>query len=147
MLDSYITGRLFSAKRQYGRFTGGWKPLSPHLLKGIKNLYELPVSVSPFLRLPFHFGIALTRGWDYFRRCAEGYIRRGLPLLYLFHGIDFVDARPLTLTPHRRGRSFFNIPPDQKMALAERILDHISRSFTIERACDYVSRETKNFGG
>ena len=140
LMDAYISGRMLGGKRQYGSFGGGWKPLSPHRVKGTAALWELPVSVSPSLRLPFHFGIALTRGFDYFRRCAEGYIRRGIPLLYLFHGIDFVDARLLKLVPSQRGASFFQQPLEEKLAFAERILDFIAGHFSIQRARDYAAR-------
>lgn len=140
LMDAYISGRMPGGKRQYGYFSGGWKPLSPHRVKGTAALWELPVSVSPALRLPFHFGIAFARGFDYFRRCAEGYIRRGIPLLYLFHGIDFVDSRRLKLVPSRRGSSFFSQPIEEKLAFAERVLDYIAEGFAIERARNYAAR-------
>jgi len=139
LMDAYISGRIFSGKRQYGTFAGGLKLLAPHRVKAA-DLWEFPVSVSPILRLPFHFGVAFLRGFDYFRRCADGYLRRGIPLLYLFHGVDFVDARHLMLVPSRRGASFFNQPIENKLAFAERIIDYIAGNFDVQRARDYLRR-------
>ena len=139
LIDFYISGHFHEAKRQYGPFAGGLKPLRPHPVKEGAGLYELPVSVSPSLRLPFHFGIILERGFDYYRRCVQGYISRGMPLLYLFHGVDFVDTQGIPLTPTMRGSGFFRHSIKMKLKLAEQILDHISARFSIMRARDFIS--------
>ena len=137
-IDSYLSGPFARKKRQYGSFKGGFESLKPHPIKQVSGLYELPVSVSPVFRLPFHFGIAAMRGFDYFRRAAQAYRKRNIPLLYLFHGIDFVETRGLALLPSTRGAVFFKIPIEQKTLLAEKILDFIRDNFEILRARDWV---------
>ncbi len=142
-IDAYISGKIPYTKRQYGHFANGLKPLSPHPIRGIEGLYELPVSVSPVLRLPFHFGITAMRGFDYFRRCAQSYVKRGLPLVYLFHGIDFVDTRELQILPTKRGAGFFQKPIKEKLALADKILKFIGEHFEIRLARNWVTTKSK----
>lgn len=140
-IDLYISGHYFSGKRQYGCFLNGFKSISPHEIKEMKGFYELPVSVSPMLRLPFHFGISCLKGFSYFQQIAEKYKKKGIPLLYLFHGVDFIETQDIQLVPGNRGKKFFRIPLKDKMQIAERILDYISNNFAIVKACEFV----KNF--
>lgn len=142
-IDAYISGRLFSGKRQYGCFMNGFKPPAPHAIGGMNGFFELPVSVSPVLRLPFHFGISCLKGFPYFRRIAEKYNKRGIPLLYLFHGVDFIDTRDIQLVPGKRGKKFFRVSLEDRIKMAERILDYISDNFTITRACDFVKHQIR----
>jgi len=143
-IDAHLSGPYARKKRQYGSFKNGFESLKPHPIKQASGLYELPVSVSPVLRLPFHFGISVMRGFDYFRRASEGYKKRNIPLLYLFHGIDFVDTREVQILPSHRGRIFFKTPIEQRMAFAEKILDFIQDNFEILRARDWVESILKN---
>ena len=146
-IDAYLSGPYALKKRQYGSFKNGFESLKPHPIKHVPGLYELPVSVSPVLRLPFHFGIEIMRGFDFFRRTAGAYKKRNIPLLYLFHGIDFVETRNLALLPSNRGSGFFQIPIGQRTALAQKILDFIQDNFEILRACDWVKAILKNETG
>lgn len=138
LMDGWISGRSPWRKSQYGSLTGGFQSLAPHVPHGIDGLMEIPVSVSPALRLPFHFGISLVRGFSHFHRNVEAYKKRNLPLLYLFHGIDLVDTRDLPLLPSRRGRGFFQVPLEKKIEFAERVLDELVEGFEIHRARDWV---------
>jgi peptidoglycan/xylan/chitin deacetylase (PgdA/CDA1 family) len=138
-LDIYISGRLPGKKRQYGSIGDGFKPVTPHPVKGLSSLYEIPVSVSVMMRLPFHFGITVSRGYDYFRRSVEGYKKRQIPLLYLFHGIDLVETRNLVLVPSKRGAGFFQKPLKEKIELAEKIIDYIDDNFEIQLARDWLA--------
>ena len=143
-IDSYLSGPYARKKRQYGSFKNGFESLKPHPLSRASGLYELPVSVTPVFRLPFHFGIAAMRGFDYFRQAADGYRKRNVPLLYLFHGIDLVETRGLALLPSSRGAVFFQIPIEQRAALAQKILDFIQDNFEILRARDWIEAILKN---
>lgn len=139
-IDAYISGRYFSGKRQYGSFMNGFKSLAPQKIKGMNGFFEFPVSVSPVLRLPFHFGISCLKGFPYFQRIAEKYKKRGIPLLYLFHGVDFIDVGDIQLVPGKRGREFFRVSLEHRLKMAERILDYIKENFTILKACDFVKK-------
>ncbi|MBN1902799.1 polysaccharide deacetylase family protein [Candidatus Sumerlaeota bacterium] len=141
LIDGYISGRFFSGKRQYGSFRNGFQSLAPHEIEGIKGLYEIPVSVSPYLRLPFHFGISCIKGFSYFRRIAERFKKKGIPLLYLFHGVDFVDTENIQLLPGKRGQKFFSISYQSRLKMVEGILDYIRENFTIIKTCDYLKPE------
>ncbi|HPB30429.1 MAG TPA: polysaccharide deacetylase family protein [Candidatus Sumerlaeota bacterium] len=140
LTDSYISGKAPWKKRQYGRLSWGWRSLAPGLIEGPGILWEIPVSVTPRLRFPMHFSMAQKRGFDFFRCSAEQYLERGLPLLYLFHGIDFTETRGLTLLPSSRGRDFFDTRLEDKVVLAERILDWIGGHFEVARVRDWISK-------
>lgn len=137
-MESWVTKSPPWKKRQYGKISWGRKSLMPYRMKRHGNLVEIPVSVSPGLRLPFHFSIVQLRGFDYFRRCVDGYLDKRLPLLYLFHGVDFLETRNLDLMPGKRGDKFFKTPLKKKLKLADRILDYIDSNFNIMRARDWV---------
>ena len=143
-IDAWISGRSpFSGKKsQYGGFSGFTKPLEPLLRKTRNgNLYEFPVSVSRTFRLPFHFGVSLNRGFSYFHKCAEAYRKKGIPLMYLFHGIDLVDTRGMKILPGSRGQGFFNMDIDKKLRMAEKILDYITEHFEVCRTKDWIERQ------
>jgi peptidoglycan-N-acetylglucosamine deacetylase len=145
-IDAWISRRFPPKKNQYGHINGNLKSLELHRINGCKNLYEMPVSVSPFLRLPFHFGISATRGFEYFKKAADGFVKRKLPLVYLFHGIDFVETGNLKILPSKRGESFFKKPLKEKLELADKILDYIDRHFEIQRSKDWIARIRRESG-
>ena len=138
-IDSYISGRLFGGKRQYGTFRNGMRSLSPHRIKGLENLLILPVTVSQKLRLPFHFGIVMKLGFSYFRRCIDSYLKKRIPVLYLFHGIDLVDTKDMQLLPSSRGAGFFKTDIKERIKTAEKVLSYIAEYFTITRARDFAA--------
>ena len=52
---------------------------------------ELPVSVVPLARLPFHSGISLALGLPYFRACLAWHDRWTDSLAFVLHGADLLD--------------------------------------------------------
>jgi hypothetical protein len=145
-IDRYLSRRLRTGKRQYGRLRHAFAPLAPYfphpdsLLEKITHpefigrdghiMMEIPVSVSPSLRLPMHCGIALTLGVNYFKRCAERFLHRRIPLVYLFHGIDLVDTSRHQVFPgSRRGGAFFRHTQQEKERLIREILQYLASNF------------------
>ena len=59
--------------------------------KGESGLVEFPVSVTPFLRLPFFATLLLKAGNKFYKTFYESIKRAGLPVHFQMHLSDFVD--------------------------------------------------------
>jgi hypothetical protein len=143
--DRYLSARLRSGKRQFGQARYAFAPLTPYfphpdnLLEKMtpqqfaredRHIVEIPVSVSPTLRLPMHCGVALMFGLGYFKRCAEHVRRKRMPLVCLFHGVDLVDTVRHPVFPgRRRGSSFFPSSYEKKKYVVREILQFLASHF------------------
>lgn len=91
-----LSGGMRSGKR-FGRFQDFWLTQYPHLIKttqlySISNcrLLEIPISVMPIIRLPFHSTMVFMFGRLLFDLGIHLIYSFGLPLVYLFHAVDFL---------------------------------------------------------
>jgi hypothetical protein len=97
-------------------------------LKGSqREIIEIPISVTPILRLPLHFGIVLNLGEKYFLRALKNLHRRKLPLHFLFHGIDLVDTEKNPVFRNQRKNKLFGPSIEEKISTAEKILNYIKK--------------------
>ncbi len=85
-------------RRQFGSFLFGFLPLKKFnlsnkwILKVMKRkIIEIPVSVSPLFRIPFHssfIGLSNKKVFDFL---YSFFVKKRIELNYLFHCIDLVD--------------------------------------------------------
>lgn len=89
----------------------------PHRLPN--GLWEVPMSVTPLLRLPFYQTLAVSLGPRGFARAAHSLLRRPGSLHYVLHGIDFLASDELDPRLHRH--------PGAKTPLATKLDDLAAR--------------------
>ncbi|MBU0633553.1 MAG: polysaccharide deacetylase family protein [Candidatus Omnitrophica bacterium] len=103
-------------KLKTGRFSFGLAPLAIYrpdsrcLWKsGSEDIWEVPVSVMPYLRLPLHSSYAFLFGKRIFDLGFNMLRKSNAPLSYLFHGLDLVDFKKYNLhIPFFRNFSYRN---------------------------------------
>ena len=116
----------------------------------LNNLVELPVGVTPFLRLPVHASVAMAAGWAWTRMALGGLIRSSpSALVYVFHAIDLVGGEDLPGLPGGwLGRRVFRQSLARKAGFVEGVLglllarcdSRLSRDFAEEEAAGQSSR-------
>jgi hypothetical protein len=73
-------------------------PLQPYRTDAVSlarpgggDLVEFPLSVTPFLRIPFFATTLLLSGFDFYEKLYRSIRKRALPIHFQFHLSDFVD--------------------------------------------------------
>lgn len=150
--------RLFFKKKrektgQFGSGRFGHLPIYPFRLNEIQELnfsskntiWEIPVSVSPRLRLPVQVSYAQLLGAWHFLKAAESYRRRQLPLTCLIHGIDLLNTDKVVVLPGAGEISqlFFQLPLSKKISAVKSILNYLVANFEPTTPCSWI----KNFSG
>ena len=103
-----------------------------------QNLLEVPSSVIPFFRLPFHATFALRLGSHYFKAAYALAQKRNAPLVYEFHAADLAD----TVTDDRLSH-LKNYPLEKRLRLVEEIIHRISRDYSTLTTQDLVKELLK----
>lgn len=108
-------------------------PPAPHPLRGGGSLMELPLPGHRPLPFPFHPSYGLVLGHRYFELGLRMAARRGLPLVLLFHLIDFAAPLPRDAAPGLKRRIYTLSHRGQadKLARCQAILDGVNRAFEI----------------
>jgi hypothetical protein len=123
--------------RLYGGFADGLRPVKPFywILPSGRRLLEVPVSTTPFFKMPFHLSYLLFLGrWGESR--LRAYLetalflcrRAGLEPSFLLHPLDFLgpeDAPGLAFFPG------MDINKKRKLYLAGRVLDILSAHYDL----------------
>jgi hypothetical protein len=94
-------------------------------------IYELPVGVTPVLRLPIHASVAMVAGWRWTRCALSACARSGHgTLTYVMHGVDVVAPDDLRGLPKGvlANRLFWR-SRESKIGFIERILDFLTARF------------------
>ncbi len=106
------------------------------------SLAELPLPDHRPFPVPFNPSYAILIGMPYFRWGVRRVARRGLPLVLLFHLIDF--ARPLRrgALPGLRARAYTLSTHSQprKLRRCQAVLDEIHARFELLRTDDLLAR-------
>lgn len=106
------------------------------------SLAELPLPDHRPFPVPFNPSYAILIGMTYFRWGVRRVARRGLPLVLLFHLIDF--ARPLTrgVVPGLRGRVFTLSTHRQstKLRRCQAVLDELHARFEVVTTDELTAR-------
>jgi len=124
--------------RQYGRARGMRAPLRPYHpdsqhperpAVGGGTFWEVPVSVTPRVRLPFHGALGLLLGRRRVIRAMDALARREGFLCYVIHGMDLVDGRLWPVTARPGGRWVFAGERRERRAFFTRICQEIRQRF------------------
>jgi len=151
-LDRRISAAPNGGKFQYGTMRLGRGPLRPYhpdLRRPEKvsaegeGLWEVPVSVSPRWRFPFHGGVGFLLGRAWVDRAVEALSRKVRFLNYVIHGIDLVDGRLWEVTPSRIGRRFFAGSARERLEFFAETCRHIAQRFEIKRTDRWIEEEDK----
>ncbi|MBN1866810.1 polysaccharide deacetylase family protein [Candidatus Sumerlaeota bacterium] len=141
-------GRLSGTEGQYGAPQAGRAPTSPYfadpsdpwnpsLAPSSRSLLEIPVAVTPRLRLPVHCSIAIGLGWAWTRRALDAVCREAPAVAYVFHGIDLLGGDETTGLPGGvLGRRAFLQPYERKRRIVGRVLDLL-----LDRGLPILSRD------
>lgn len=121
MAQRFLAGRA-QTSYSWRAVAGPREPYQPsrgHLYRrGTMRLTEVPVTVTPGLRLPLNFSYATLLGPSYITAGLRWAMRSGL-VNYLFHLIDFAD--PID-DPRFRRVPGVRVPLRDRLALADRVL-------------------------
>jgi peptidoglycan/xylan/chitin deacetylase (PgdA/CDA1 family) len=129
-------------QRPYGSFGQSFSPRGPHSVKrGRGEIVEIPVSLTPGLRLPAHASFALLRSDDAFRRTVEWHAQRRTAFVWVIHLIDLCDTLAIELPTPGWSRSLFRRAADEKRRRIGEMLRVIAGEFEIQRTDRWVQSE------
>lgn len=144
-IDRRISRGAEREKTQYGSRAQGRAPLRPYPaeIEGARwGLWEIPVSVTARLRLPFHGAIGYLLGARYVNFTVNSLARGPRFLNYILHGMDLVDGRKWPVTAQGKGRRFFQGSASERLDFFAGILSAIRRRFEIRRTDQWVEAQT-----
>jgi peptidoglycan-N-acetylglucosamine deacetylase len=134
-VESIGTSTSSKSTASYGRIKYSRAPLhkyhpDPKLIwkPGKSELWEVPVSVYPWIRTPIHSSFSTRIGWWYFATAVNWLARLNLPLVFVFHGVDLVDRFADERIPKVK---WISSPVEDRMALFRRMLTYISSKYRI----------------
>ncbi len=136
----------------FGTFRGALRPNVPfHWDLPDGQLFEVPVTTMPGLRIPFHFSYLLflagrseTAAMSYLRAALWLCRRRGVAPSLLLHPLDFLgreDAPELSFFPGMR------MPFGQKLELTEKFLVELARHYRLLPIEAYMTHLQEGFAG
>ena len=113
--------------------------------RGLDGLVEFPVSVTPFLRIPFFATMLLFLGFDVYASLYQRMRSVGLPIHFQMHLSDFVDYSLPELQdqmPSRNRGAYvpqaLTTPLNEKLDIFHRMVELISRDYTFTTLKDWV---------
>jgi hypothetical protein len=146
-LDWWMSRRPGSEKSQYGSMRGWRAPFRPYhpdpgrpekASSVAPEFWEIPVSVSRLLRLPFHGATGYLLGRRWVDRAVRTLTRKEGFLNYVFHGLDLVDGRSWPVTPTKRGRWLFAGGERPRLDFFDKTLRQIVEQCEIQRTDRWV---------
>ena len=150
MVRFLLSGGIRTGKR-FGRLRDAWSNLYPHFIVTNRDysnitskLIEIPISVIPIIRLPFHSTIVFMSGlwlFDLGIRLARSF---GLPLVYVFHAVDLLpDTNNMAAKRHPTLQRSYN----KRYANVAYMLRAIKSDFEVVTTCSFVNYFKGSFGG
>ncbi len=158
LADAWLSRRWQPGKRQFGRVSYGRAPRGPYfprLYKMRKKAFdgerkpivEIPVGVTPGLRLPLTASSLFPMSNSRIRRTFRTLARRGDPVLLLLHAIDGTDcSRPIVFDNRRPGLAGFSRSGEWKEKRLRFIVEEFARHFAVTRT-DHFARTFLELGG
>ncbi len=143
----------------YGRWVYGFRPLRPYRLQiadyrlqitdsnlgeaelrtssifNLQSVWEAPVTTMPILRLPMHSTFVLSAGRWLFDMGLGLARARGVPINYLLHAGDVVDA---VADPALASYRFLVQPWDERRPLYEHMLARLSSAYQLVPTREFV---------
>jgi hypothetical protein len=137
----------------YGRAAHGLAPLQPYHPDPAKphrrlrlmdrstslpiyHLLEAPITTMPILRLPMHSTFVLTAGQALFDAGLALARARGVPVNYLLHAADVIDAVP---DPALASYRFLATPWRDKQPLYEHMLRRLSQEYRLIPTAEFLT--------
>jgi peptidoglycan-N-acetylglucosamine deacetylase len=126
-----------------GQISYLWAPKEPYVTsvdhlgkKGKDGLVEFPMTVLPFVRLPFWATFLLATGFEFFKKSYQLIRSQGMAIQYSFHLSDFVDyAHPELIDQVPKPGDGVYVPASLRMSLEKKVtLFHRALDLM---ACDY----------
>jgi len=148
-MDRWISRNRGGGKSQYGSRRGRRAPLHPYhpdpgrperAAAETADLWEIPVSVTRRMRLPFHGAVGYLLGRLWVDRAVSALTRKEGFLNYVCHGMDLVDGRSWPVTPTRRGRWLFADGERARLDFLDKTLRRIAERCEIQRADRWVEQ-------
>lgn len=117
------------------RRTGGghvWDDPEPHMIHTpAGEIAEFPISTTPLLRLPYYHTLRFLLPRPGFRMIHHLTHLRRFPVGYVFHAVDFLDAKVDRLDRRIVRHPGMTVPLEKKLHLAEEAVAAIARRRTI----------------
>ena len=117
--------------------------------KGSDGIIEFPLTVVPFLRVPFWATFLLATGFATFKRSYEALRARGCFIQYQFHLSDFVDYTVPDLAdqvPLATDRVYvpaaLRLPLARKLPIFRRAIDLMARDYDFATLQDWAGALT-----
>jgi len=149
----WATRRISTRERRdgppYGPVTLWRSPLYPHYAQSkIQNpksrIWEIPVSATRWMRLPFHGSIGFLLGRRWVKRAVRSLQRHIGFLNYVIHGMDFVDGKVWPVVPNAGARWFFAGDARDRLDFFTAIFAEVSQRFEIRRTDHWVSQAQRD---
>ena len=102
----------------------------------INNFFEAPITTMPILRLPMHSTFVLTAGQALFDAGLALAKARGVPINYLLHAADVLDA---VADPALASFRFLATPWSAKRPLYEHMLRRLSQAYELAPTAELLS--------
>jgi peptidoglycan/xylan/chitin deacetylase (PgdA/CDA1 family) len=91
-------------------------------------LWEVPMSVYPFIRTPMHSSFSMRISWWYFASAINWLARLKRPVVFVFHGVDLVDRFEDSRIPSVK---WILDPVEKRIELFQRMIKCIARNYQI----------------
>ncbi len=111
-------------------------PINQSTNSPLNNFLEAPVTTLPILRLPMHSTFVLTAGQPLFDAGLALAKARHVPINYLLHAADVIDAVP---DPALASYRFLAMPWSAKQPLYEHILRQLSQAYDLVPTAELLS--------
>lgn len=113
--------------------------------RGCDGIIELPLTVVPFVRVPFWATFLLATGFETFKRSYQVLRARGFSIQYQFHVSDFVDYTtpeltdqvPLATDGVHVPRAL-RMPLDERLGLFRRVIETISADYEFRTLAEWA---------
>lgn len=130
----------FKTNKRFGKLRDSWGKQKPYNVTN--NLIEIPISVTPLIRFPFHSTMIFLIGKWFFNLGMKLTQKFNLPLVYLFHAVDLLpDTDNIAAKKHLPLRINF----DKRHKIVEYILKTIKQNFEVVTTSGFVSHFIKSF--
>jgi len=135
--------------KRLGRMKDVFRGLKPYYLNstGIKstiatsnNILEIPISVIPNIRFPFHSTMVFLLGEYLFNIGIKSVKFHNLPLIYLFHAVDlYPDINYKVIMNHPTLRLNFS----KRQHIVKNIIRKINHNFQVVSTLDFINSFSK----
>lgn len=129
-------------ERQYGG-SGGLRPEWFRPAEGGAPVLQLPLAVSPVLRLPLHASLGQVLGAGFVRSGLRRLAGRGGPVTFLLHGLDLLGSEDLAgrLPAALAATRPFQAPLAGKLEFLKQTLDALSAVTAVRLTREWLDHE------